>query len=111
MTSHIDTDLRAPSAVGELPARRGAEPRLTRWPALSTAGRVVYSVPFAMFGLLHLLNAPAMAPAVRIAGGVFWIFFTGVALIAGSLGMLTGLLGRWASLGIAALLMVFILLV
>lgn len=71
--------------------------------------RVTFAVPFAIFGLFHFLNASAMAGAVPIPGGVFWIYFTGAALIAGSIGIITGILGRLAALGLAALLGTFIL--
>ncbi|MDF2693757.1 MAG: hypothetical protein K0S65_2140 [Labilithrix sp.] len=50
-----------------------------------------------------------MAGMVPVPGGVFWIYFTGAALIAGSLGIMTGILGRLAALGLAALLGIFIL--
>ena len=73
--------------------------------------RVIFALPFAVFGVFHFLHAHAMIGAVPIPGGVFWIYFTGAALIAGSLGMMTGILGRWAALGIAALMLVFILAV
>lgn len=70
--------------------------------------RVAFALPFAVFGLFHFLNANAMAGAVPVPGGVFWIYFTGAALIAGSIGILTGILGRLAAFGLAALLTLFI---
>jgi putative oxidoreductase len=72
------------------------------------AARAAFALPFAIFGLFHFLNASAMAGMVPIPGGVFWIYFTGAALIAGSLGILTGILGRLAALGLSALLVTFI---
>ena len=73
------------------------------------AARIAFALPFAVFGLFHFLNASAMAGMVPVPGGVFWIYFTGAALIAGSLGIMTGILGRLAALGLAALLGTFIL--
>lgn len=75
------------------------------------AARVIFALPFGIFGVFHLLHAQAMAPAVPLPGGAFWVYLTGVALIAGSLGMMTGILGRAAALGLAALMLVFILAV
>jgi uncharacterized membrane protein YphA (DoxX/SURF4 family) len=72
------------------------------------AGRVVFAVPFLLFGVTHFLNASAMAGMVPVPGGAFWIYVTGAALVAGSLGILTGKLGRLAAFGLAALLLVFI---
>jgi uncharacterized membrane protein YphA (DoxX/SURF4 family) len=71
--------------------------------------RGAFALPFAVFGLFHLLNARAMAGMVPVPGGVFWIYFTGLALVAGSVGILTGKLGRLAAFGLAALLLTFIL--
>lgn len=70
--------------------------------------RIIFATPFAIFGLLHLLNGPTMAPMVPMAGGTFWIYFTGVCLIAGSLGIMTRVLGSYAALGLAILMLVFI---
>lgn len=78
---------------------------------VQTLGRVVFAVPFAVFGLLHLMSGPTMAGMVPVPGGAFWIYFTGVCLLAGSLGILTRVLGSWAALGLALLLAVFILFV
>lgn len=77
-------------------------------PALSTAGRVLFALPFAVFGVNHLLNAQAMAGAVPIPGGAFWIYFTGIAMLAASIGILTKVLGQWAALGLALLLWVYV---
>lgn len=76
---------------------------------LARAARVLFALPFAIFGLFHFLNASAMAGMVPVPGGVFWIYFTGAALIAGSIGIITGFLGRLAALGLSALLVTFIL--
>ena len=75
----------------------------------SKVARVLFASPFAIFGLFHFLNGSAMAGMVPIPGGLFWIYFTGAALIAGSIGILTGVLGRLAALGLSALLVTFIL--
>ena len=77
--------------------------------ATSKVARVLFAAPFAIFGLFHFLNGSAMAGMVPIPGGVFWIYFTGAALIAGSIGIITGILGRLAALGLSALLVTFIL--
>jgi uncharacterized membrane protein YphA (DoxX/SURF4 family) len=76
--------------------------------ALTTAGRIVFALPFIVFGVNHLIAGPAMASYVPVPGGVFWIYFTGIALIAGGVGVATKLLGKWAALGLAILLAVFV---
>src|SRR5258708_24216225 len=75
----------------------------------TTLGRVLFALPFAIFGLSHFFEARAMAGYVPVPGGVFWVYFTGLALIAGSIGILTKIMGKWAALGLAALLATFIL--
>lgn len=75
---------------------------------LTTAGRILYALPFIVFGVNHLIAGPAMAGYVPVPGGVFWIYFTGVALILGGVGIATKLLGKWAALGLALLLLTFV---
>lgn len=94
------------AAVSSSPSRasqRGARGVLT-----TTVARGAFALPFAVFGLFHFLNASAMAGMVPLPGGAFWVYFTGAALLAGSLGILTDKLGRYAAFGLAALLVTFI---
>jgi uncharacterized membrane protein len=73
-------------------------------------GRVIYAVPFLVFGAGHLTRAGQMAGMVPayIPGGVFWIYFTGVAMILAALAIITGKQGRGACFGLALMLLVFI---
>lgn len=73
--------------------------------------RGLFALPFIVFGLFHFTGAEHMAGMVPVPGGVFWVYFTGAALIAGGLGILTNILGRWAALGLAALMATFALTV
>jgi uncharacterized membrane protein len=74
----------------------------------SSVARWVFAVPFIIFGLSHLLRPQALAPMVPVPGGVFWVYVTGIALIAGGLGIGTKVLGHWAGLGLAALMLTFV---
>lgn len=106
MASHVrnfDAAVSSESRASSSPAGRAADA------VTSKVARVLFALPFAVFGLFHFLNASAMAGMVPVPGGVFWIYFTGAALIAGSIGIITGILGRLAALGLAALLVTFIL--
>jgi uncharacterized membrane protein YphA (DoxX/SURF4 family) len=78
---------------------------------LAFLGRVIYSLPFLGFGVNHLMNAGKMAGMVpsMFPGGVFWIYFTGVAMILGALAIITGKQGRNACFGLALMLLVFIM--
>ncbi len=73
-------------------------------------GRVIFSIPFAWFGFGHLMNAGMMAGMVPpfIPGGVFWIYFTGAAMMLAAIAIITGKQGRSACFGLALLLLLFI---
>jgi putative oxidoreductase len=73
-------------------------------------GRVIYAVPFLAFGAGHLMNAGQMAGMVPsfIPGGIFWIYFTGVAMVLAALAIITGKQGRNACFGLAVMLLIFI---
>jgi uncharacterized membrane protein len=73
-----------------------------------TVARVLFALPFLVFGLLHFVYAGQMAGAVPVPGGVVWVYLTGAGLVAGGLGVLTRWLGMWAALGLAVLLLTFI---
>lgn len=76
-------------------------------------GRLIYTIPFLGFGAMHLKNGSQMGGMVPsyIPGGVFWIYFVGVAMILASLAIITGKQGRNACFGLALMLLVFIVTV
>src|SRR5262249_33314709 len=74
-------------------------------------GRVVFALPFTIFGFLRVVNPESVVPAGASPAALFLVFATGAALIAGSLAIMTDLLGRWAALGISLLMLLFSLLV
>lgn len=80
--------------------------------SLALIGRVLFALPLIGFGIGHLISASmmgGMVPAWVPGGGTFWIYLTGVALIAGALAIITGYMGRLAALLVAALLLIFVL--
>ncbi len=80
--------------------------------ALTTVvARILFALPYGIFGVFHLLNGRQMAAYVPIPGGIFWVYFTGVAMLAGSIGLITKIQGYWAALGIALLLAIYIVFV
>lgn len=80
---------------------------------LTTIGRIIFGLPFAVFGLFHLLMADKMAGLVPafVPGGVIWVYVTGLALLAAGIAIMLQKMTRMACLGLAALLGVFILTV
>jgi putative oxidoreductase len=73
-----------------------------------TVGRLMFAVPFAIFGVMHFVNAPHMVKMVPVPGGVFWIYFTGAAMLAAATAIITTILDKWACIGLATLLMVYV---
>ena len=50
--------------------------------------RVIFGIPFAVFGVMHLMAADKMQGMVPsfISGGMNWVYITGVLLILGAAG-------------------------
>jgi putative oxidoreductase len=74
----------------------------------TTVARWLFALPFAIFGLDHFLHASALVRLVPVPGGVFWVYFIGLCLIAGAVGIGTKVYGRYAAFGLALLMLTFI---
>ncbi len=79
--------------------------------ALINLGRYIYAIPVGIFGVLHYMNADAMAAMVPIAGGKLWIFITGTALILSAVSIFLGKLDKLACVLLAIMLIFFVLLI
>ena len=75
----------------------------------TTIARIIFAIPFAMFGIMHLTNADKMAGYVPIPGGAFWVYLTGAAMLAASISIISGKFVKYACFGLAALMLVFII--
>jgi uncharacterized membrane protein len=77
--------------------------------AFLSLGRWIFPLPFAIFGLLHMMNGQTMAGMVPsyLPMSVFWVYLTGLGMIAAAVSMY---IGKYDKLG-AALLAIFLLLV
>lgn len=77
---------------------------------IGTVGRYLYAAPFAVFGLLHFMNGGAMAGMVPgfIPGGVFWVYLTGLAMLAASIAIMAGKMGSLAATLLGVLLLIFV---
>jgi uncharacterized membrane protein len=80
-------------------------------PFLRTCGRLWLGFTLLFFGIEHFLYAGFVAALVPvwIPGHLFWTYFAGAALVAGGLGLVTGIAGRLA--GSLSGLMIFIWLI
>ncbi|PJB00597.1 MAG: DoxX family protein [Ignavibacteriales bacterium CG_4_9_14_3_um_filter_30_11] len=77
----------------------------------TTVARVLFAIPFLVFGLMHLMKGGDMAGYVPsfIPGGVFWVYLVGLALIAASVSIFIQKKAKLACLLLAIMLMVFVL--
>ena len=76
--------------------------------AFLSLGRWLFAIPFAIFGLLHFMNAEGMSDMVPeyIPAKTIFIYLTGAGLIAASISMVTGKFDKLAT----TLLAIFLLL-
>jgi len=78
---------------------------------LSTTGRILFGLPFIVFGIFHFVSGAGMAGMVPqwLPGGVFWVYLIGTALIAAGISVLIQWQTRLATLLLGALMLVFAL--
>lgn len=74
---------------------------------LTSVGRILYSAPFAIFGLFHFMNADGMAAMVPIPGGSFWVYLTGLAMIVASVSIIVKKKSGLAALLLGVLLVLY----
>jgi putative oxidoreductase len=78
---------------------------------LTTLGRILYALPFAVFGINHFVVMDYYMGLLTsfIPHTAFILLLTGVLLIAASISIITGKLIRLSTLLLASLLFIFIL--
>ncbi len=72
-------------------------------------GRLLYGLVFIVFGLNHFINVSALSGIVPIPGGAFWVYVTGLAILAAAIAILTGKQARLACQLLGILLFIFAL--
>lgn len=77
--------------------------------AVTSLGKYLFIVPFLAFGVMHLMNANAMAGMVPIPGGALWVYVTGIAMIAAAVSILIGKMDRLATTLLGVLMLIFAL--
>lgn len=77
---------------------------------LSTVGRILFAVPFALFGINHflMLNYYLGMLTSFIPLGAYTIILTGIMMIAASISIITKILVKFSTLMLAILLFIFI---
>jgi len=71
--------------------------------------RIIFAVPFGMFGIFHLMNSDNMAAMVLDGWPLakYLVLLTGLCLIAASVSIISGKMAMLASLLLALLLLIF----
>ena len=80
--------------------------------AFLSLGRWLFAIPFALFGLIHFMDAEqvtAMVPNYMPAK-MAWVFLSGAGLIAASLSMLFGKYDKLAATVLAIMILLFAVL-
>lgn len=79
----------------------------------TTVARLLYAVPMAVFGIMHLMNAKAMAGIVPsfIPGGIIWVYITGAGLIAAAISILINKKAKIGAFYLGIMLLIFALTV
>lgn len=73
--------------------------------------RVLFAIPFAVFGIRHMMfatNMQGMVPAY-LPGGIIWVYFTGAVLIIAALALILNKYTRIAGYILGLLLLIFVL--
>lgn len=78
---------------------------------LQMLGRIIFSIPLIMFGAMHLMKSGDMAGMVLkdwpMAEAM--VIISGIALILGGVSIIWGKMGKWAAIGVAVLMLIFII--
>ena len=77
----------------------------------TTVARLLFAIPFGVFGIIHFISGSEMAGMVPFPGGVFWVYLVGIALLAAAVSVISGKQTHLALLLLALLLAVFVLTV
>ena len=74
----------------------------------------MFALPFALFGFFHFGNAQYMADNLVpswMPGGVFWVYLTGLALIAAAVSIIIRKMASLSTLLLGVMLVLFVLLI
>jgi putative oxidoreductase len=75
------------------------------------AGRIAYAIGILIFGLAHFPAADTFAKLVPIPGQLFWVYFTGICLVAAGISLIIKKQVALASLLLSILLLLFVIMV
>ena len=77
--------------------------------AIINLGKYLFAIPMLVFGVMHFMNADAMAGMAPF-GGAIMVYVVGLALIASAVSIFIGKYDKLATVLLALMLILFILL-
>jgi putative oxidoreductase len=79
----------------------------------TTLARILYALPFGVFGVLHFVKSSQMVFVVPsfMPIKMLWVYLTGAAMILACISILIGKMARLACLLLALMLIIFVVLV
>jgi putative oxidoreductase len=75
----------------------------------TTVARIVFAIPFLIFGLFHFMNADQMASMVPFPPEMLWNYLVGAGMIAAAIAFIIKKFAKLAGLLLALMLLIFIL--
>lgn len=75
---------------------------------LGIIGRLLFAIPFVIFGLVHFMKGAAMVGMVPVPGGVFWVYLTGLAMILAGVAILANKMASVAAALLGVLLLIYV---
>ena len=81
--------------------------------AFLSLGRWLFPIPFAIFGLIHVMDTSQMADRIPtyLPVPIFWVYLAGAGLVATATAMLLGKYDKLAATLLAGELLLFVLLI
>ncbi|NIV98988.1 DoxX family membrane protein [Candidatus Saccharibacteria bacterium] len=75
----------------------------------TVVARVLFALPFAFFGLNHFMKSGEMVNYVPnwLPAATFWVFLTGLGMLAAAVSIIINKFAKWAGLGLAVLLLLY----
>jgi len=72
--------------------------------------RILFSIPFLVFGIMHILAGKDMAAMIPpyIPWPIIWVYITGIALIAAAISFILNKKAKLAGILLAVLLLLFV---
>ncbi|MDH4262280.1 MAG: DoxX family protein [Spirochaetia bacterium] len=69
--------------------------------------QIVFAFPMIFFGVSHFMFAQGMADMVPIPGGIYWVYFTGLCLIASAIAIISGRLVGLSAFLLGVMIFIF----